>query len=199
MIFYSPLSLYLNSFFLSPHLPLPTRTLFLQHFKSTPDNLSISREVFSVLYKHLLYFGFFLTFERQKQKQKINKSVTHQMILSAVEKKSAEEDNYWVSRGRGRQGRNILLHKGASDKASLRRRHLNSYWVNLVFLDHTEVVRETQRHHLPNHPLRGLKWRRKSHHRSPKKVLFIRGHRGKVTALHGLHPFTCLILPVSSL
>lgn len=92
MIFYSSLSLYLNSFFLSPHLPLLTRTLFLQCFKSTPDNLSISREVFSVLYKHRLYFGFFLTFERKKQK--ISKSVTHQMILSTVEEKSAEEDNY---------------------------------------------------------------------------------------------------------
>lgn len=86
--------LYLNSLFLSPHLPLPTRTLlvFLQCCKSTPDNLSISRDIFLILYKHLLYFGFFLMFERKRERK--NKSVTHQMILRAVEKKSAEEVNY---------------------------------------------------------------------------------------------------------
>lgn len=97
MTFYYRILLYLNSLFLSPYLPLPTRTLlvFLQCCKSTPvvlDNLSISREVFSILYKHLLYFGFFLMFERKRERK--NKSVTHQMILSAVEKKSAEEVSY---------------------------------------------------------------------------------------------------------
>lgn len=97
MTFYYCILLYLNSLFLSPYLSLPTRTLlvFLQCCKSTQvvlDNLSISREVFSILYKHLLYFGFFLMFERKRERK--NKSVTHQIILSAVEKKSAEEVNY---------------------------------------------------------------------------------------------------------
>ena len=97
MTFYYCILLYLNTLYLSTYLPLPTRTLlvFLQCCKSTPvvlDNLSISREVFSILYKHLLRFGFFLMFERKRERK--NKSVTHQMILSAVEKKSAEEVNY---------------------------------------------------------------------------------------------------------
>ena len=121
-----PLLLYLNSFFPHTyHLP-PERFVFLGDFKSTPDNLGISREVLSILYKHFFFFNFrfLLTSNRKKHKQKINKSVTHQVVLSAVEKKNQQQKPITECMGEKGGGRNTLLHKGSSDKSSLKRRCL---------------------------------------------------------------------------
>lgn len=144
MTFYYCILLYLNSLFLSPYLPLPTRTLlvFLQCCKSTPDNLSISREVFTI------FTSIFFTLDsfwclREREKEKINlRHIRWYLVLWRKSQQQKSVIKYW-----GEEGSREGTYHESWDKASLRRGLLNKPWMNSVFLDHTEVGRETQMHY----------------------------------------------------